>query len=679
MKHSGILRILAVALTLALLILAIPATPALAQAITLSPASGMVGTWVYVYGTGFTAQNGQTLYIFFDYTYVAPTTVVSGGTFTAYFTVPTVTAGIHVVTVQHTTTTYTPANQIGSPAYFTVMARQITMSPTSGYVGDQITVYGTGFTGGSTVTVSFDGTVKVTTTATTYGTFSAVFTVPESCYGIHTVTAQDGSGYYATASFTTYSKVTVSPATAAVGDKITVSGTGFAASQSVTIYFDDETAGSATTNSLGTFTSTTFTVPASYWGSHTIRAQDASGYYAAVTFSTKQSTTLSPTSGPVGTKVTITGNGFNANTTITITFDDAAVTTATAAVTTDSKGSFSTSFNIPASSGGTHQVKASDGTNTDTRTFTVSASSSVSPTSGYVGTKVTVNGSGFYANVSVSILFDNVLVKSILTDAKGSFSTSFEVPARGAGTYKIRATDGANIKDTDFTVLTSATISPVTSTASPGYVGTLVTVNGIGFMPNRTLTITYDGQQVATGIVGSDGSFSVTFNAPASGKGAHTVTANDGTNSIPLTFVMEATPPPVPGLLKPESGTKAKALAVFDWAAVTDPSNVTYTLQIATDAEFTKIVLEKKLLTQSEYTLTKDEKLESVSKKTPYYWRVKAIDGASNESNWSSAGSFYVGFIFSQQTLIYIIIGIGAVILVLLAFWVGTRRAARLV
>jgi hypothetical protein len=203
-------------------------------------------------------------------------------------------------------------------------------------------------------------------------------------------------------------------------------------------------------------------------------------------------------------------------------------------------------------------------------------------------------------------------------------------------------------------------------------------VNGVGFMAGRTLVITYDGQQVATGIVGSDGSFSVTFNAPASRRGAHTVSASDGTNSIPLTFVMEATPPPVPGLLKPESGTKAKAQAVFDWAAVTDPSDVTYTLQVATDAEFTKIVLEKKVLTQSEYTLTKDEKLESVSKKTPYYWRVKAIDGASNESAWSSAGSFYVGFTFTQATLLYIIIGIAAVIFILLAFWLGKRSAVRL-
>jgi hypothetical protein len=514
----------------------------------------------------------------------------------------------------------------------------------------------------------------VTTTTTTSGSFSSVLTVPPSYGGTHTVTANDGYGASSPVSFTILQKVTITPALAAVGDRITISGTGFAASQSVTIYLDDASAGSATTDSVGTVSQTSFTVPASSWGSHTIRIQDASGNYATASLSTKQSITLAPASGPIGTKVTVSGNGFNANAAITITLDDVPITTA---VITDTKGSFSTILDIPASSGGAHQIKASDGTNTDTRIFTVTATMSVNPTSGYVGTKVTVNGSGFLASLSVSITFNNVLVKTVSADAKGSFTTNFEVPAQGGGTYKIRASDGANVKDVDFTVTTSATIIPATSTTSPGYVGMAITITGVGFMPGRPVTITYDGKQVATAVVASDGGFSVTFNAPASRSGAHTVSASDGTNNIPLTFVMEATAPPVPALSKPESDTKAKSLATFDWSAVTDPSGVTYTLQIATDAGFTQIVLEKKELPQSEYTLTKDEKLQSVSKKTPYYWRVKAIDGASNEGAWSSAGSFYVGFTFTQATLIYILIGIGAVILVLLAFWLGRRGAAR--
>ncbi len=123
---------------------------------------------------------------------------------------------------------------------------------------------------------------------------------------------------------------------------------------------------------------------------------------------------------------------------------------------------------------------------------------------------------------------------------------------------------------------------------------------------------------------------------------------------------------------------KAKAEAYFDWQDVTDPSGVTYTLQIATDESFpaNSIVLEKTGLTQSEYTITREERLKSVSKEAPYYWHVKAVDGASNESQWSGAGSFYVGFSLSlPQPVIYTLFGVGALLLGIFGFWLGRKTA----
>ena len=678
MKRKGILRIMVVALTLSLLILAIPATPALAAigTISISPSTGPPGTTVTLTALNFTASTTYTVIFSGTYGIYYPTSGSTGtGNFTAYFSVPPYPRGLYYVTVTTTSdTTLTPASFTITPL--------VTLSSASGYVGDPITVSGTGFYTGALVTVNFDSTLWFTTTALANGTFSVATTVPASVRSTHTVQGVDVSGYSPAASFTTYSKITVTPASGGVGDNITISGTGFAASQSIAITFDGAavttTPAAVTTTSVGSFSQASFTVPAGVRGSHTIRAQDISGNYATATFTTTQSITLTPTSGPNGTKVTVNGTGFNASATITTYFDDVPVTTATVVVTTDPTGAFSTSFNIPSSSGGAHQIKASDGTNTNTKTFTVTATISISPTSGYVGIEVTVTGTGFLASkLDVTILFNNVLVKTTSTDTKGVLSTSFDVPAEVAGTYTIRVSDGTNVKDADFTVTTSATISPVTSTTSPGHVGDNITVSGVGFMPDSTLTVTYDNTTEASTTVASDGSFSLIFPAPASLKGAHTIIVSDNVSSIPLTFVMEATPPAVPALSKPEAGTKAKAQATFDWSAVTDLSGVTYTLQIATDTEFTELVLEKELLTESAYTLTKAEKLESVSQETPYYWRVKAIDGASNESAWSDAGSFYVGFFLSQQTIIYIIIGIGAVILILLAFWLGQRRAIR--
>ena len=88
-------------------------------------------------------------------------------------------------------------------------------------------------------------------------------------------------------------------------------------------------------------------------------------------------------------------------------------------------------------------------------------------------------------------------------------------------------------------------------------------------------------------------------------------------------------------------------------------------------------MLKKEGLTSSEYTITKEEKLESTKKEAPYYWQVKAIDGASNESEWSTPGSFYVGFQWPELKgwLLFLVIGVGALLIGLFGFWLGRRTA----
>jgi len=130
----------------------------------------------------------------------------------------------------------------------------------------------------------------------------------------------------------------------------------------------------------------------------------------------------------------------------------------------------------------------------------------------------------------------------------------------------------------------------------------------------------------------------------------------------------------MPVLLLPEVASTVAAEAYFDWEEVTDPSGVSYTLQVASDADFTAIVLEKESLPHSEYTLTEEEKLESTGKKA-YYWRVKAVDGAFNEGGWSSPGLFYVGSSWTSVAgwVWYIFYGLGALLLVILGFWLRKR------
>jgi len=108
---------------------------------------------------------------------------------------------------------------------------------------------------------------------------------------------------------------------------------------------------------------------------------------------------LSPTSGPVGTTVTVNGEKFKQGDTITITFDGSPVATVPATVTV-SGNSFSCTFVVPSSTTGGKTVTAT-ATNgdTDSDTFTVTTEiPEYSLTVNIIGSgSVSVNGSSPYA------------------------------------------------------------------------------------------------------------------------------------------------------------------------------------------------------------------------------------------------------------------------------------------
>ena len=189
------------------------------------------------------------------------------------------------------------------------------------------------------------------------------------------------------------------------------------------------------------------------------------------------------------------------------------------------------------------------------------------------------------------------------------------------------------------------------------------------------VTVTFLTER-ATASTGSSGDFTATITVPAGQSGAQTVTASDGTSTVTANFDVESTAPPVPSTLLPLAGDKAKSQTAFDWADVTDPSQpVTYGLQIANDANFTSMVLQKTGLTDSGYTLTEGEKLASTGQEAPYYWRVRAVDGAGNTGNWSTASSFTVGFSFGviPGWALFTLMGIAALLVGLVVYLVVLR------
>jgi len=109
---------------------------------------------------------------------------------------------------------------------------------------------------------------------------------------------------------------------------------------------------------------------------------------------------------------------------------------------------------------------------------------------------------------------------------------------------------------------------------------------------------------------------------------------------------MESTPPAKPTLSLPANGSRigfiTKQAPTFQWLAVIDPSGVAYKLQLASDTGFASLVVpEISELTEAYYTLPVEQALPYGR----YYWRVKAIDGAENDSGWTIPYSFKAGFL----------------------------------
>jgi len=392
--------------------------------------------------------------------------------------------------------------------------------------------------------------------------------------------------------------------------------------------------------------------------------------------------------GTVGTEVEISGEGLRSSQKITIQYDMEEIDIASGDSQTDGDGKFTCAIIIPESSAGSHTITVIDESgNKPEAEFSVEPQITIDPTSQAAGELVQFSGTGFGKREIITIILDDAKVTTIPvtinTNHYGSFDGSFLVPFHGSyGTREIEARDDSRHRaKAQLTIWGGISLSPTTSPTSPGHVGMELVISGAGFIANATVTITYSNNDetipVATVSADDDGRFSVDFTVPPSIAGSYTITVTDDTSTATSTFTMESQAPPTPVPLQPEVTGTAAAEAYFDWEDVTDPSGVSYTLQVASDADFTTIVLEREGLSGSEYTVAEEEKLEPTEKEAPYYWRVKAVDSAFNESEWTYPISFHVGVGWTSMPdwAWYIFSALGVLLLGILGFWVRRRRA----
>ena len=375
----------------------------------------------------------------------------------------------------------------------------ITVAPTSGGPGTTVTVTTTTPcpTGGVAYAIDFTDSGATTTQNLATGTLASTGRLPGAGNTdtiVIPATAAGGAGTVtlvgagvdailrtadddtATAAFTVSGPpgtLTLSPGSGPIGAQVTVSGSnmtpdGVVPVGSLTFAGMAWNTWPISMDSMGKLMPTTLTVPVSSGtGPQTVSGTDSGGVSATGTFTVTQPTiTISPTSGYRGGTVTVTGSRWIPGPlgSVAITFAGSAILVATP----DANGDFAAQFVVPVTAGASNLVSAMDtpGRAAPAQTFMLLPPElTVDPTEGPAGTSATVAGVGFMPQTvltSLTIGGASILpyLSPVTTDAEGSFTVTFTVPALAARGWIVAATVPATTLSTFFTV--TATEAPPT-------------------------------------------------------------------------------------------------------------------------------------------------------------------------------------------------------------------------
>jgi hypothetical protein len=233
------------------------------------------------------------------------------------------------------------------------------------------------------------------------------------------------------------------------------------------------------------------------------------------------SISLTPTSGKVGTNVTVSGSGFGSGAQITIRFGGSIVSTTPSPCVASTGGSvkggggaFTCHFLAPTGNSGPNTVSATDGTNTAKATFTETGLMSLSLQSVDVGQNDTLTGNGFSAAVPISSLtlgathlnctFANDGICSngtVTTDGSGGFNVTFLAPSVPlTGIYLVNATDSLGHNErTNLSVALDPKVSALTTSAGSADVGETIVLNATVSAGSGGFTYSWQGLPGCTG------------------------------------------------------------------------------------------------------------------------------------------------------------------------------------
>jgi hypothetical protein len=521
-----------------------------------SPNTGTTvgGTSVTITGTNFVS--GAT--VTFGTAAATNVTVASSTTITA--TTPANSAGSVTVTVSESG----QSGSLASGFTYAVPTPTVTgVSPNAGTTagGTSVTISGTNFLSGATVT--FGGSAATAVTVVNSTTITA--TTPAGSAGGVTVTVTNaGGGSGSLASGFTYSSTAptvtgVSPnnGSTAGGSNVTITGTNFVAGATVTFGSTAATNVSVTSN-----TTITATSPSGSAGAVTVTVTESgqSGSLAnAFTYvaPTPTVTAVSPTSGSTlgGTAVTISGTNFATGATVkfgSVPATNVSVTNSTTMTATspaNSAGAVTVMVTNPSGQSGSLASAFSYVVPTPTVT-------GVSPNSGSAagGTVVTISGTNFISGAAVT--FGSTAATSV--SVANSTTITATTPANAIGAVTVTVTNaggsGGSLANAFTYVAGSApTVTKVFPNNGPTSGGTGVTITGANFISGATVTfgttsatsvtVTSSTTLLATSPAGTAGAVTVTVTNPG-GLSGSLVNSFTYTTAVAISFAQVASATP---------------------------------------------------------------------------------------------------------------------------------------
>ncbi len=329
--------------------------------------------------------------------------------------------------------------------------------------------------------------------------------------------------------------ITLSSPAGQPGTTIAVSGQGFAASTSVSLYLGSASGpllGTATTDSSGNLPSTNVTVPDQPGGAYGITAaQDTVSVTAP--FSIVPEISLTRTVLFPGEKVTLAGQGFGAHDFIYM-YLDATNNSDFAGVVADINGNISQSITLPNSYvlSGSHILIALDGGNNLTAQLPVTFLPHLFSIVGQPGLAAQLQGAAFNANETVNVYWGTAQGQpegTTTTDAYGNLSFSFTVPTGLInGLYPVTV---VRTQQKPSIVSTTLQINPLKMSSTPGiHSGQNINVKVSGFLANEQVMLTWNANGGLTlGFLYTDkqGTAQGLFTPPSAPIGSYTLTASD--------------------------------------------------------------------------------------------------------------------------------------------------------